>query len=277
MLHMGKDGTSVQSQVADDSEHPPTDAPSFRILGVKINAVTLQATVDIMDGWIRAGRKDYVVLTGAHGIVEMQRDRELRGINNRAGLVTPDGMPEVWLGKLKGHRGIEKVYAPEIMLEVFRRSPEAGYRHFFYGGREGVADTMAARLRADYPGIRIVGTYCPPFRPLTEAEIEDLTSTINASNADIVWCGLGCPKQERWMDLFRPRLNAPVLIGVGAGFDFISGEKPLAPRWIRRSGLEWFYRLLSDPRRLWRRYGRVVPLFLWLVAREAVGLYNPDR
>jgi len=202
-------------------------------------------------------------LTGAHGIIEMQKDEELRNINNLAGLITPDGMPEVWLGKLKGFQNIEKVYAPEIMESCFEVSVAKRYKHFFYGGKEGVADRMKNSLEKKYPGIEIVGTYCPPFRSLTADEKEAVVAQINDSKTDIVWCGLGCPKQERWIFEFRPLLSSSVLIGVGAGFDFLSGEKPIAPYWITRSGFEWLYRVFSDPKRLIKRYGKVVPLFIW--------------
>lgn len=237
---------------------------NFKVLGVKINELTLAKTIEVMDDWIKNNIKDYIVLTGAHGIIEMQSNNELKEINNRAGLITPDGMPEVWLGKLKGFKNIEKVYAPEIMESCFKVSAKRGYKHFFYGGKEGVADKLKNVLEEQYQGIEIVGTYCPPFRPLDDNERDTVVGQINASNADIVWCGLGCPKQEHWMNEFRPFVNASVLIGVGAGFDFLSGEKPLAPYWVTRSGFEWFYRIFSDPKRLLKRYGKIVPLFIWL-------------
>ncbi|MFC1583473.1 WecB/TagA/CpsF family glycosyltransferase [Candidatus Neomarinimicrobiota bacterium] len=249
----------------------------FYVLGVGISAVNLPQTIQVMDDWIKSDKQDYIVLTGAHGIIEMQDDRELRDINNNAGLVTPDGMPEVWLGKLKGYKHIEKVYAPDIMVESYKLSPERGYRHFLYGGKEGVADKLSEVLQQDYPGIQVVGTFCPPFRPLEDHEYTELARIINEAQPDIVWCGLGCPKQERWMARMRPLLNAPVLIGVGAGFDFLTGERTWAPRWIQLSGFEWLYRMLSDPKHLWKRYARVVPRFLLLLLLEKIKLYNPNR
>jgi N-acetylglucosaminyldiphosphoundecaprenol N-acetyl-beta-D-mannosaminyltransferase len=246
------------------------ELPAFEVAGVRINAMRVADIVEVVDDWIRSGRRDYIVLTGAHGVVEMQDDEELRAINNAAGLTTPDGMPIVWLGKLAGHREIEKVYAPDIMNAVFAASPARGWRHFLYGGKEGVAEDLAVKLRERYPGIAIVGTNCPPFRPLTSVEVDAVAAEIDRSGADIVWCGLGCPKQERWMATFRPRVRASVLIGVGAGFDFLSGRAPLAPRWVQRSGFEWLYRLASEPKRLWPRYSRVVPRFLYYVAADAL-------
>lgn len=247
---------------------------AFEILGVKIYETTLEKTVDFIESKIRSGDKSYVVLTGAHGIIEMQSDDLLKTISNNAGLVTPDGMPEVWIGKLKGYKDIEKVYAPELMYSIFGVSVERGYRHFFYGGKEGVAQRLAAVLREEYPGIDIVGMHTPPFRPLTPREKEEVVDEINQSGADIVWCGLGCPKQEKWMYEFRPLLKAPVLIGVGAGFDFLSGQKPLAPFWITRSGFEWLYRLLSDPRHLMKRYAKVIPQFIIFAVLELIGLHR---
>jgi N-acetylglucosaminyldiphosphoundecaprenol N-acetyl-beta-D-mannosaminyltransferase len=240
----------------------------FRIAGVKINALRNVDLVEIVDDWIRSGKREYVVLTGAHGVVEMQGDPELKEINNRAALVTPDGMPVVWVGKLKGHRNIEKVYAPTIMDALYSAGVAKHHGHFLYGGAEGVADLLKSKLEAAYPGIRIVGTHCPPFRPLRPEEVRAVADTINTAKPEIVWVGLGCPKQERWMHQFRPLLNAPVLIGVGAGFDFLAGRAPLAPKWIQNSGFEWLFRIFFEPRRLLRRYSRVVPLFLYYAARE---------
>jgi N-acetylglucosaminyldiphosphoundecaprenol N-acetyl-beta-D-mannosaminyltransferase len=249
--------------------------PEFLVAGARIHAIRVPDAVATIDGWISTGHRDYIVLTGAHGIVEMQSSPKLLEINNRAGLTTPDGMSVVWLGRLKGHHQIEKVYAPDIMDETFRLGVSRGYRHYFYGGNEGVADELKRRLEERFPGIQVVGTCCPPFRPLSDAEAEETAGAINKAAPDIVWVGLGCPKQDHWMDRFRPRLQAPVLIGVGAGFDFLSGRQPLAPRWIQRSGFEWLFRLLSEPRRLWPRYSRVVPRFLYLALRDWLKPHRP--
>jgi N-acetylglucosaminyldiphosphoundecaprenol N-acetyl-beta-D-mannosaminyltransferase len=244
----------------------------FYVLGVRIDAVNFSSLLEFVKEAIEKKRKTYIVLTGAHGIVEMQKDKQLLRINNQAGLVTPDGMPEVWLGKLKGYKNIQKLCASNIMQKIFCESEHTGYRHFMYGGNEGVAQILAKVLKIQYPKISIVGTYSPPFRPLTIDEEIKISKQINASGANIVWCGLGCPKQEKWMSKFRPHLDAPILIGVGAGFDFLSGEKPLAPKFIQYSGFEWLYRLASDPKRLWKRYFRVVPKFIYLVFLELTGI-----
>lgn len=244
------------------------ELPSFFVGGVRIHAIEVPDAVATIAAWIADRSPNYVVLTGAHGVVEMQGDAELREINNRAGLTTPDGMPVVWVGRLKGHKHIEKVYAPDVMTATFEFGLAGGVRHFLYGGDDGVADLLARTLLERYPGIQIAGTYCPPFRPLDDREAADIARMINDAEPHIVWVGIGCPKQERWMQRFRPVLRAPVLIGVGAGFDFLSGRKPLAPRWIQRSGFEWLYRLVSEPKRLWPRYSRVVPYFLYVAMRD---------
>jgi N-acetylglucosaminyldiphosphoundecaprenol N-acetyl-beta-D-mannosaminyltransferase len=245
---------------------PAEGSERFEVAGVKVDVVSLRETVDRMDEWIRSGRREYVVVMGAHGLVEMQNDAELRAINNRAGLTTPDGMPLVWLGRARGH-AIERVYGPDIMTLELSLSVHRGHKHYLYGGKPGVADTLAHRLSQRFPGLAITGTYCPPFRPLSEFEEDEIARTINASGADIVWCGLGCPKQEKWMARFRPRLTAAVLVGVGAAFDFLAGEMPHAPYWVQHAGLEWAFRALSEPKRLLPRYARVVPSFVYYAGR----------
>jgi N-acetylglucosaminyldiphosphoundecaprenol N-acetyl-beta-D-mannosaminyltransferase len=205
-------------------------------------------------GWIARGDRQYVCVTGVHGVMESQRDPELRRIHNAAGLVTPDGMPLVWLARRAGFRHVGRVYGPDLLLACCHASVARGYRHFFYGGNPGVAQRLSDRLVRRFPGLRVVGTYSPPYRPAGAAERDEVVQQINASGADIVWVGLSTPKQERWMDAHRTRLVAPVLIGVGAAFDFHAGIKRQAPRWMQQSGLEWLFRLGQEPRRLWRRY-----------------------
>jgi len=247
---------------------------SFNILGVKINVLTVNLLVEIVNKWIQEKKHDYIVLTGVHGIIEMQNNKKLLKINNYAGLVTPDGMPTVWYGKLLGYKNIEKVYAPDIMVKIFNNSKKNGYKHYLYGGKEGVASKLSKILSEKYPDIKIVGTYFPPFRELTKEERSEIINDINTSKADIVWCGLGCPKQEKWMYEFRDKVDAPVLIGVGAGFDFLSGEKPLASNFIKNSGFEWLFRLIKDPKYLWKRYFKIIPLFIILIILEYLGFYK---
>jgi N-acetylglucosaminyldiphosphoundecaprenol N-acetyl-beta-D-mannosaminyltransferase len=210
--------------------------------------------LESIGGWIDGRESHYVCVTGVHGVMESQRDDSLRQIHNSAGLVTPDGMPLVWLLRLQGFRHIERVYGPDLMLALCESSVARGYRHFLYGGADGIPERLAVTLQRRYPGLQILGTYSPPFRPLTAEEDENVVRMINQTNPDIVWVGLSTPKQERWMADHVGRLTAPALIGVGAAFDFHAGLKRQAPRWMQRSGLEWLFRLLTEPRRLWRRY-----------------------
>jgi N-acetylglucosaminyldiphosphoundecaprenol N-acetyl-beta-D-mannosaminyltransferase len=235
-------------------ERHPGEPARVDILGVQVSAIAMPLALAVISGWIARGERRYVCVSGVHGIMESQRDPELRRIHNDAGLVTPDGMPLVWLARQAGFAGVDRVYGPDLLLACCEASVKHGYRHFFYGGDTGVPELLAERLAARFPGLRVVGTYSPPFRPLLPDEDADVVQRLNGSGADIVWVGLSTPKQERWMHSHRDRLTAPVLIGVGAAFDFHAGTKRQAPRWMQRSGLEWLFRLTQEPRRLWRRY-----------------------
>ncbi len=242
------------------------------VLGVGVSAIDEATAIAVVRRWIEGREHHYVCVTGVHGVMESQRAPQLRRIHNEAGLVTPDGMPLVWISRARGFRHVDRVYGPSLMLSACAMSAAHGHRHFLYGGREGVADRLAARLGERFPGLQVVGTYCPPFRPHTEDEDARVVEMINRSRADIVWVGLGTPKQERWMAEHLGRVEAPVMIGVGAAFDFHAGLVKQAPRWMQRSGLEWLFRVLVEPRRLWRRYLYNNPNFLALLLLQALGL-----
>lgn len=250
--------------------------PRTNILGVGVSALNLPLAADTIEAWIGAGERQYVCITGVHGIMESQRDPALLQIHNRAGLVAPDGMPLVYLSRLRGRAGVDRVYGPDLMLELCRRSPEKGYSHFLYGATPQTLIRLHHALERRFPGIRIAGSYSPPFRPLTSDEREHVVRTINAANPDIVWVGLSTPKQEKWMHEYRARLNAPVLAGVGAAFDFHAGNIPQAPGWMQRACLEWLFRLRTEPKRLWRRYLYNNPRFLSLVTLQLLGLKQFD-
>ena len=222
---------------------------------------------------VRTRARGYVCVTGVHGIMEAQHDPELRAILNGSYMTTPDGMPTVWVGRAQG-LPISRVYGPDLMLEVCKAGVSSGVRHFFYGGADGVAELLRERLIARIPGLMVVGTYTPPFRPLNEREEEELAQMLGSSRPDIVWVGLSTPKQERFMARYHQRLACGVMIGVGAAFDMHSGRTSQAPKWMQRSGLEWFYRLATEPRRLWKRYLLNNPAF---VARMAQQLVQPSR
>jgi N-acetylglucosaminyldiphosphoundecaprenol N-acetyl-beta-D-mannosaminyltransferase len=253
----------------------PIDAPAIarvNVLGVGVSAIDVPLAVVEIERWIAEGRREYVCVTGMHGIVESQRATPLRRIHNRAGLVTPDGMPLVWLLWWDGHHGADRVYGPDLMAAVFARGGQCGWRHFLYGARAETLSRLEAQLKRRFLDARIVGTISPPFRELSPSESADIVARINASGADIVWVGLSTPKQELWMGAHRAALHASVLVGVGAAFDFHAGTARQAPRFIQRSGFEWLYRLATEPRRLWRRYTTGIPFFLWSILLQKARL-----
>ena len=242
------------------------------ILGVGVSAINMQLALDQIAQWIQNNDRQYVCVLNVHTVTESQRDEQLRQINNAAGMVTPDGMPLVWISHWLGQEQVERVYGPDLMLAACQQSLQNWWSHYFYGGGEGVAERMAQRLRDQFPGIKIAGVECPPFRPLTAEEDQAAVERINASGADILWVGLGAPKQDYWMAEHLGRIQSPVMIGVGAAFDFHAGVKKQAPLWMQRNGLEWLFRLASEPKRLWKRYLINNPLFIWLVFRQLTGL-----
>jgi N-acetylglucosaminyldiphosphoundecaprenol N-acetyl-beta-D-mannosaminyltransferase len=232
------------------------------VLGVGISVLNLRTALAAIADAVRARRKGYICVTGVHGVMEAQDDAAFKNILNGALLCTPDGMPMVWAGKLNGHRDMSRVYGPDLMLDVCAWSETSGGKHFFYGGADGVAELLAQKLKTKFPKLEVVGTFTPPFRALNADEVNQLQEQISTAQPDILWVGLSTPKQEKFMAEFLPKLDATLMIGVGAAFDFHSGRMPQAPRWMQRSGLEWFYRLCGEPRRLAKRYGRNNPLFV---------------
>jgi len=252
-----------------------TGAPRVNVLGVGVSAVNIPLALDQVATWIETGQRAYVCFCTVNTVMECRRSEQLRGVLNRAGLVTPDGMPLVWLSRRR-HPEVSRVYGPDFMLAEFERSVTAGHRHFLYGGTGGVTARLASLMRARFPGLQIVGTLEPPFAQLDDLCTEEAAGQINASGADVVWVGIGSPKQERWMAAMRPLLTAPVLLGVGAAFDFHSGTVRQAPRFVRGAGLEWLFRLATQPRRLWRRYLVDNPWFVWEVALHGLGFKRTD-
>jgi len=242
------------------------------ILGVGVNAVNMRMAVDEIEGWIEERRQNFVLNVPAHCIVECLRDDNLRKIYNRAGLVNPDGMPIAWIARWMGHRHVSQVCGPDLMLTLCERSVSRGYRHFLYGGwPPQVVEQLASKLEKKFPGIQIVGKFAPPFRSLTEAEDTEITAMINGTKPDIVWVGLGAAKEEFWTVSHMGRVTASALIGVGAAFDFHAGIKTRAPRWMSQAGLEWFFRVLTEPKRLAPRYFKDNPVFVWNVLLQALG------
>ena len=243
------------------------DVPRVSILGVGVHALNMQSAVDFLDKAATEDIKGYVTVTGVHGIMEAQDDPSFKDVLNSSLLTTPDGMPTVWIGRSRGFDRMARVYGPELMVEVCRRSEQTGHTHFIYGGAEGVAEDLAAVLTSRFPGLKIAGTCTPPFRALNESEERDLIARINELRPDFFWVCLGAPKQERFMAEYSPKLDATVMVGVGAACDILTGRTKDAPGWVKRSGLQWLHRLVQEPRRLWRRYLILNPRFIYSLVR----------
>lgn len=250
---------------------PPTSRRA-NVLGVGVHAIDLPSAAGVIECAVREGRKGYVCLTGVHGVMEAQRDPQFRDILNQALLVAPDGTPTVWIGRMQGYATMKRVFGPDLMLEVCRRSAGTGIRHFLYGGNPGIAPELAECLRRRFAGITIVGTFTPPFRPLDRTEQRALERQLQATRPNIVWVGISTPKQEKFMaDNFR-RFPCNVMIGVGAAFDIHTGHVKDAPPWIKAAGLQWAHRLCQEPRRLWKRYLVNNPAFLAALSLQLTGL-----
>jgi N-acetylglucosaminyldiphosphoundecaprenol N-acetyl-beta-D-mannosaminyltransferase len=266
---------TVQAPERRDSE-----GARVNVFGVLVSATNPPAVLRAIDRAIETDGRGYVCVTGAHGVIESQRDAILKQIHNDAFLVVPDGMPLVWMLKWAGVRSAARVYGPDLMPEVLAQGIKASgqgtvYRHYFYGSTEETLSWLEARLNERFPGIQVVGRFSPPFRPLRDDEVDEIAGRINAAAPHIVWVGLSTPMQERWMHDFRPLLKANLLIGVGAAFDFHAEKLSRAPRFMQRAGLEWLFRLFMEPRRLWRRYFKIVPKFIYLVFRQKILRRDP--
>jgi len=245
--------------------------PQFSVLGVPVSIIDRRTAYEAIRAWRRAGTAQLVCIRDVHGLMQSLEDPAMLAIQRMAGMVTPDGMPLVWIGRLQGHREIERVCGADLVEFVCDHGREDGLRHFFYGGKPGVAEKMAERLKQRFPGLQIAGTYCPPFRPLSTEEDADVVALVRQTETDVLWVGISTPKQEFWMRDHLDRLPGVTMLGVGAAFDFISSEVRRAPLWMQRAGLEWLHRLCSEPRRLWRRYLVMAPKFVFmLAASEAV-------
>jgi N-acetylglucosaminyldiphosphoundecaprenol N-acetyl-beta-D-mannosaminyltransferase len=236
---------------------------SHPLLGIPLALTDYDRTLDWIEAAALSGTRGYVCVAAVHTVMASQEDPELRAAVRGATFTVPDGQPLVWALNALGHPMSDRVYGPELMDRACARAAERGLRFYLYGGRNpGALAELARRLRLRHPGLKIVGGHCPPFRALSAQEGDAVAAEINRSGADVVWVGIGVPKQEKWMARMRDRLDAPVLIGVGAAFDFHAGLVPQAPDALQRLGLEWAFRLVQEPRRLWRRYLRYNPRFV---------------
>lgn len=245
------------------------------VLGVMVNAIDMSDAVNTINRWIQNQESNYICVTSAHGILECHKDPRLKSILNSSGLTTPDGMSIVWILQIQGNRHVKRVYGPDLMKTICEESLISGWTHFLFGGGPGVAELLSDKLQQLFPGLKVVGMCTPPFREITMEEDQNIIREIIDAKPNIVWVGLSTPKQERWMASHINKIPGTVMIGVGAAFDFISGTKKQAPRWIQRSGTEWLFRLITEPHRLWRRYLQY-PRFVVLVIMQLLGIKRYD-
>ncbi|MFO7534549.1 MAG: WecB/TagA/CpsF family glycosyltransferase [Kiritimatiellia bacterium] len=245
----------------------PSLPPRYPVLATTISATSPDEAVRLVLSFVAERSPRYLSVCPADTILQCHDNPDLAAIVNGAALAVPDGMPVVWLGRLRG-LPVKRVYGPDLMLALCDKGRASGVRHYFYGGTPELLETLSARLAARFPNLIIAGSWAPPFRPLTPDEEQAVTTRINVARPDIVWIGIGTPKQDYWIAHFRPVLDSPVLIPVGAAFNFHAGTVRQAPSVMQRMGLEWLFRLIMEPRRLWKRYLLGNPRFVFLVCRQ---------
>ena len=252
-----------------------SERPYFDVLGIRVDAVQIDDVIHQMKEWIREKNGCHsIAATGMNGIVEAQHDPQFREVLNATDLIVPDGMPLVWLGRQRGHVLPRRVYGPELLLAFCESTDECGYRHFFYGAEHepDVPERLAEKLKQRFPGTIVAGTYSRSLQAHKLHEEDEILSRVSRAAPDVLWVGLGELRQVRWMHEHRNKLNVPVVVGVGAAFDMISGRRKQAPRWMRENGLEWLFRLFQEPRRLWRRYLIYGTEFVVWIVLENLGL-----
>lgn len=259
------------------SPAPTATLTRTSILGTGLAVLDLDSAVERLLDAARARTRLRVHFCTVHSLVEASADPKLAAVFASSGLVAMDGMPLVWVARLRGQHAAERVCGPDVMLALCDRGRADGLRHFFMGGRRGVPELLARRLADRYPGLQVVGTVSPPFRAPSMEEDRELVDRINAAAPDVVWIGLGSPKQEFWAAEHESRLHNPLILPVGAAFDFHSGRVRRAPRWMQRAGLEWVFRLAAEPGRLWRRYVVTNGRFAYLLLREEAGRLRSGR
>jgi len=248
-----------------------------RILGVKVHVTDMDRALARVESTVAAGAKGCVCVTGVQGVMEAQVDSNLKRIINHSILTTPDGRPTVWVGWLRGLFKMRQVTGPDMMLRICALSAEKGYTQFFYGGNDGVAEQLKDSLARRFPGMKVVGTYTPPFRPLHAEEEAELVRMVAETKPDFFWVGLSTPKQERFMDQYLSKLDTKLMFGVGAAFDIHTGRIKDAPYWMKVTGTQWMHRIYQDPARLWKRYLINNPKFVYRITLELLGFARQER
>jgi N-acetylglucosaminyldiphosphoundecaprenol N-acetyl-beta-D-mannosaminyltransferase len=255
-----------------------SDGQTIEVLGVRVDVLSMDSTLARLAAMLERGDKGYLSAITVHGVMLARRDEEFAAAFADAAIAIPDGTPIAWAGQLQGHRGMQHVTGPALMREVFLRDEFSGYTHFFYGGNAGVAEELAAHFQAIAPRARIVGTFTPPYRPLTKAEECALIAQIERCKPDMIWVGLGTPKQDKFMRQYLPLLDTKIMFGVGAAFDFHTGRIKDCSPWVKNAGMQWVHRLIQDPRRLWWRYLRDNPAFIFSLSWQLVQrMWRADR
>lgn len=265
---------------ASDSEHkvsPPVAGPRrANVLGVGVHAIKLESAVELMESAILSGRRGYVCVTNVHAVMEAQKNAGYKRVLNSSFLTLPDGRPTVWVGRSQGLKEMDQVGGPELMLRFCEISSRKRYTHFFYGGQPGVAEQLKDSLTRQFPRLRVIGTYTPPFRALNQEEELEVRDLLARLKPDVMWIGLGAPKQELFMAQYFGRMDTTLMVGVGAAFNIHAGRIIDAPGWIKRAGFAWLYRLAQEPRRLWKRYLKTNPRFLYEITLQMLRVKKFD-
>ncbi len=239
------------------------------LLGIPVDSVTMDGTLDTMERLIRERKPSYLVTPNVDVLVQLQKDQEFRRIYNGAAMVLPDGVPLLWAAKFLRRPLQAKVAGSDLFVKFCERAAKNGHKVYFMGAMPGVAAQAAEILTKRYPGLKVVGTYSPSFGfEKNEAECALIVEKIRQAEPDVLFVGLGSPKQEKWTDRYKEQYDVPVTVGVGISFDYVAGTVKRAPKWMQNAGLEWFFRLMIEPKRLWRRYLVNDPVFFWLVLKQ---------
>ncbi len=247
------------------------DTSKISILGTKVNIVQIPGVISLMKRWIEEKTTgNYIVISNANDVVTSREDIKVREAVNNSSLSVPDGISLVMLARLYGYNLKKRVYGPDLMLEFLKISENKGYSHFFYGSTNDTLNKLILNLKKKFAKLKIIDSYSPPFRDIDNEEDKAIVDRINRASPDVLWVGLGCPKQQLWMYEHRDKLKVPVMVGIGAAFDFLAGTRKQAPKWMQRLGLEWLFRLITEPRRLWKRYLIGNTMFIWLILKQLI-------